>query len=79
LRQEEEPAEAVSVSGISIRPRTPRIIACRTPRPDHSGYHEAALNVTATGVNKVYDGTTAATVTISTIGLDDVFWIATPA
>ena len=32
---------------------------------DHREHHAAALTVSATGVNKVYDGTTAATVTLT--------------
>ena len=31
----------------------------------HGGHHRVALTVSATGVNRVYDGTTSATVTLS--------------
>ncbi len=58
--------KAVSVSGISISgPDAGNYTLSNTTATTTANITGAALTVTATGVNKVYDGTTAATVTLS--------------
>ncbi len=58
--------KAVSVSGISISgPDAGNYTLSNTTATTTANITAASLTVTATGVNKVYDGTTAATVTLS--------------
>jgi hypothetical protein len=58
--------KAVSVSGISISgPDAPNYTLLSTTASTTANITPLALTVTATGVDKVYDGTTAAAVTLS--------------
>ena len=58
------PARPVSVSGIAITGTDAGNYTCQHHRHHHRRHHGARLTVSATGVNKVYDGTTTATVTL---------------
>ena len=55
----------MSVSGISISGTDAGNYTCNTTASTTADITAKALTVTATGINKVYDGTTAATVTLS--------------
>src|SRR5207302_2197894 len=58
-------AKAVSVSGISISGTDAGNYSVNTTTSTTADITARALTVTATGQNKVYDGTTAAAVTLS--------------
>src|SRR2546430_16461481 len=58
-------AKPVSVSGISIRSEERREGKESRTRSTTAHLKERALTVSATGVNKEYDGTSAATVTLT--------------
>src|SRR6185369_14083381 len=58
-------AKTVSVSGISIAGTDAGNYTFNTTASTTADITPKALTISATGINKVYDGTTAATVTLS--------------